>query len=569
MKKTLISALLGLAFVSLALAAEPAAIKVDVSPNPLKANQAGDLVLEVVDADWNTVTDFEGDVIYYVQDSNGQQVTDVTLPNAEDDVWRYTFTIEDQGKKVFRWGISFPNPGTYIVYAESLDNNEIAGEEEVKIVDENTLAGTISISSPTSWEIISTPSVDVVGETDLPNSLVQIYIDGEPVITTRSDEWGKFSVAVSDLKKGNHTVRAAIKSLDWNEIIAQSEEILFVYDFDDNLLKSITFLPSNVVKIGEKIQVDVETRDEVNSAILKIGEKAAPMAQEDIGKFSSIVVLKEAGTYPVSLTLETDNFSKTYTWVDQIIVEKIQTHPLAWEKYTITNVKIQPVSSDSVIISWDYSWDIPAFVVQYGSGENELNYGIMVTNPEVQISGLDINQKYYFKILGVSITPEEMSLHPLYGAPKSITGHYMDTLEVLAESPQVLAYAPLQGEWCKVSNIKIESVVEKGKHYLRWDPVPGAQRYIVYRSDTPVETIDQMEIYMVTTGTKVVYDYNPDAEKDIYNWFAVEADCDTSRAQIWEIEKVKVGPFDIFVRLFILGLIAYFAYKIWILYREV
>ncbi len=569
MKRTFIGTLIGLVSMSFVLAADPAAIKVDISPNPLKANQAGDLILEVVDANGDTVTDFEGDVIYYVQDENGQQVTDVTLPNAEDDVGRYTFTLEDQGKKVFRWWISFPSPGTYIVYAESLDNNEIAGEKEIKVLDENELAWYISITSPISWEVITTPVVAVVWESDLPNSLIQIYVDGKELVTVRSDEWGNFSTNISDLEKWNHRLKAVVKSLDWNEVVAQSEEVPFVYDFDDNLLESITFLPSNVVKVDEKIQVNVKARDDVNSAILKIWGKAAPMAQEDIGKFSSIVVLKEAGTYPVSLVLETENFSKTYTWLDQIIVEETQPHPAAGEEYTISNVKIEPIAPESIIISWDYSWNIPAFVVKYGTGEDNLNYGIMVNQPEAQISGLNINQKYYFKILGVSITPQELSLHPLYKTSKLITGHYMDTLEILSESPQILAYAPLQGEGCKVSNVKIKSVVENGKHYLKWDPVPGAQRYIVYRSESPVETIDQMEIYMVTTGTKVVYDYNPDAEKDIYNWFAVEADCDTSRAQIWEIEKVKVGPFDVFIRLFILGLIAYFAYKIWVLYREV
>lgn len=97
---------------------------------------------------------------------------------------------------------------------------------------------------------------------------------------------------------------------------------------------------------------------------------------------------------------------------------------------------------------------------------------------------------------------------------------------------------------CRVEGIDVLTKKIADKYYLSWAKVEGADRYIIYRSETPVDKnngILGMQKVGETADSKFGYPYDPSAKKEAYAYYAVVAICsDGSALQIGGTQKVKV-----------------------------
>lgn len=97
---------------------------------------------------------------------------------------------------------------------------------------------------------------------------------------------------------------------------------------------------------------------------------------------------------------------------------------------------------------------------------------------------------------------------------------------------------------CRVEGVRVLTKKIADKYYLTWDKIDGADRYIIYRSDSaeaPAAGIAGMQKVGETSDAKFEYPFDPAAEKDAYAYYAVVAMCsDGSALQVDATQKVKV-----------------------------
>lgn len=110
------------------------------------------------------------------------------------------------------------------------------------------------------------------------------------------------------------------------------------------------------------------------------------------------------------------------------------------------------------------------------------------------------------------------------------------------------------------------------KYYLTWEKVEGADRYIIYRSDTPVEATNGvlgMQKVGETSDSKFEYPFDPEAEQDTYAYYSVVAICsDGSALQVDATQKVKVGPMQNIMFMLLISGMLFGLYKLNILGRK-
>jgi hypothetical protein len=96
---------------------------------------------------------------------------------------------------------------------------------------------------------------------------------------------------------------------------------------------------------------------------------------------------------------------------------------------------------------------------------------------------------------------------------------------------------------CRVQWITVSTVKVGDQYFLSWKPAENAERYIVYRSDRPVNSIAEMQKVWETSDTRFPYPFDPQAQTEMYAYYAVVAMCqDGTSLQLWAAQKVKVWP---------------------------
>ena len=96
---------------------------------------------------------------------------------------------------------------------------------------------------------------------------------------------------------------------------------------------------------------------------------------------------------------------------------------------------------------------------------------------------------------------------------------------------------------CRVQWIEVQTKKIGDQYFLSWNPAENAERYIVYRSDRPVNSIAEMQKVWETSDTKFPYPFDPQAKTEAYAYYSVVAVCqDGTSLQLWATQKVKVWP---------------------------
>jgi len=449
--------------------------------------------------------------------------------------------------------------GTFTVNVSEIINEEIKGNATlvVKGGGDTTALGTVTISSPTMDSTETNKTINVVGNSSLKNSPLQIYINGIKVKEDLTSANGDFNVYVTDISAGENSLQAKIVDVDGNEV-AISSAVTFMYQpSEDAGMESFEVLPGNTVKQGQKVtfvftaagarSVELTIVPEDGSASQKV-----PLDNMENNTWKKEYLMDKAGTFAINAVMNADGTNKTYNNVGTMTV--VDTKSVQEVKYYVDNV-----DKTKLHLSWMYLGnyadnEIPYFLVQHAAEKEMVTAmsGEVVSGAQYTGMGLDLTKPYY-----VQITPVD-ELGNQIGEPSDI---------IMIEPAK--GSAPI----CRVEGVRVLTKKIADKYYLTWDKVEGADRYIVYRSDAaPANTANGilgMQKVGETSDSKFEYPFDPQAEKDTYAYYAVVAMCsDGSALQVDGTQKVKVGPMQNLMFMLLISGLLFGLYKLNVLGRK-
>jgi len=506
-------------------AGELAWFVVQIEPSTIKVWEPADLTIKAIDENGDIVEDYEGDVIMSVVDKDGNELdtADYVLPNDGN----YSFLEEDQGEKKFTKWLTINKAWEYKVIVEDFETEQ-SGEGDVKVInpDATDSKWTVTISTPQDWETIVDSVLSVAWSApNYRNSKVEVLIDGKKVEEWQVDESWNFQIDIQDIPDGTHTLQVNVLDID-NNVVASSKKITINVALKKDLLKDIKILPSEQVEQGTKVEVQIKVAPQVSSAVLKVSNYGEyPMDRMTTDTFTTQFVANTPGTFDISVDLKGEFWEKTYDNIKKLVVI---------EKIAIQNVKfVRDNPKKTIDLTWDFSWQVPAFKVIYGTEKDKLDMSAIVTENKYTIKNIDEGKTYF-----VQIIPTDTSGNKIW-----------DASNVIVIEPDMKKAAT-----CTIDNIKVDTVVEGGKHYLVWKAATWAVEYNIYKWDK------ESDLVKIATTKDTTYEipFNKNAKKVEYAYFAVKAVCDDgSEKQIDKVKKVKVGPMDWLIYAIIIAMMVY------------
>lgn len=552
MKKA-IAFLIALIWCGVASAASISSFVVQLSPTTVNVNEALDLTVRAIDENGNVIKDYAGDIfIDLSSENNSLDSQDYSLPS--DGI--YTFVASDQGIKTFSKWLVVKKSGTFSVKVSEIINDAINGQATLVVngAGQTSALGSISVSSPSAGSTETNKTINIVGNSSLRNSPLEIYINGIKVKSDITSANGDFNVYVTDLQAGENTLQVKIVDIDGNEV-AISSLVTFKYQpSTDAGMESFEILPWDTVKQWQKVTFAL-TANGVKSVELNLvpqdgsATQKIPLDNTNGSVWKKEYLMDLAGTYTVNATMVIDGASKTYNNIGTLSV--VDTKSVQQVKYFVDNV-----DKTTLQLSWTYlgsyaAWETPYFLVKYWLTEADLatTTWVVVTGASYTWSNLDLTNAYY-----VQVSPVDAQGN-LIGEPSDI---------VLIEPGK--GSAPV----CKVEGITIITKKIADKYYLTWDKIEGADRYVIYRSDVPVENgVVGMQKVGETSDNKFEYPFDPTAETDMYAYYAVVAICSDGNAlQLDGTHKVKVGPVQNMLFMILISALFFGLYKLNVLGKK-
>lgn len=538
------------------LAADVSTFVIQLSPTTTNVNEATDLTVRAVDSNGNVVKDYAGDIFIDLASADSTPIDsqDYTLPS--DGI--YTFIASDQGVKTFSKGLVVKKTGTFTVKVSEIINEAIKwnGTLTVKGAGDSTALGTITISSPSVDSTETNRTINVVGNSSLKNSPLQLYINGIKVKEDLTSANGDFNVYISNVQQGNNTLQAKIVDVDGKEV-AMSADIKFIYQpAADSTMQGFEILPGNTVKQGQKVTFVFQANDAKSVQLNLVPADGTATQKVILDKIDETTWKKEtlmdkAGSYSVNAVMNANGTDKSLTNIGSLSV--VDAKSVQEVKYYVDNV-----DKTKLNLSWTYLGnyaddEIAYFTVQYALEKDDVaNADVnMVSGATYVASGLDLTQQYY-----VQITPVDQNGR-LIGEPSDI---------ILVEPTK--GSAPI----CRIEGIRVVTRKIADKYYLTWNKIDGADRYVIYRSDAPVAPnggILGMQKVGETTDAKFQYPFDPNAQKDTYAYYAVVAMCsDGTALQVDATQKVKVGPAQNILFMLLISGLLFGLYKLNVLGRR-
>lgn len=505
-----------------------------IKPNPVQVNEAADMIIKAVDVDWSVVADYEWDVVMEV---SWLWEEDYLLP--DDGI--YTFEASDQWEKTFSKWLLFKKEWEYELSLYDIIDDNIKTQETITVVkgwEATQQTADIQISSPIAGSIEKSDLVNVIWNSSFPNSPLEIYLDDKKVQDAITDENWDFSSSLVELTQWQHNLKVKILDVD-NNVKWESDEIIFTYQTQqEEMYKSIEITPSNTVMVWDKLFIRVNTSISVGSAQLTLsGLNTFPMDKIEAWVFSKELTMNAVWVFDISVNLLADANSKQY--------DNLGTVNVVWWQKSVNEVKYFQDQTDKtkMNLEWSFSWDIVSFRVDYGTWENAMNLNVLTTWNTTVLENIDYAQTYFLKVFPLNTLWEV---------------DWTESQLIVIEW-NLKAAAPV----CEVKWIRISTIEKDWKYYLVWDSVQWATKYIIYKSENDAWGVNDMQKVWETTETQFEYPFDANAKKDIYNYYAVEAECnDWVRAQIDAVKKVKVWPMDTIITMIFLAIIIYLGYTL-------
>lgn len=240
----------------------------------------------------------------------------------------------------------------------------------------STTLGSVTISSPTSNSTETNNTINIVGNSSLMNSPLEIYINGILVKEDLTSSNGDFNVYVTDIQPGENTLQAKIVDVDGNEV-AVSSTVSFLYQPSGEAgMQSFEVLPGTTVKQGQKVTF-VFTAAGARSVELTVvpGDgsttQKVPLDNVEGDTRSKEYLMDKAGSFTVNAAMNADGTTKTYNNISTLSV--VDTKSVQEVKYYVDNV-----DKTKLHLSWMYlgnyaADETPYFLVQHGSDKAMLS----------------------------------------------------------------------------------------------------------------------------------------------------------------------------------------------------
>lgn len=529
-------------------AADPINLTVKVNPDPMVVNQPSDIIVEVLDSQWNIYKNFKGFVYF---DLKGSDKTIYDIPNDS----YYEFIPEDEGKKTFsKWFVikkiwTF-ELNTTVAEDETYNSSDNSLTVQVVPADASVASGvdiTVVIEDPIAGSTVERTTLEVQWNSKSRVPLIA-YLDGERIWEDQymTDADWYFNFYLRDIEDGNHTLLLHMLNHEW-EVIGTSREVSFEYKYPqgDEFLKSFSVLPGEVILAGETITFRATTDSTVKSVKLNITHKKSgeeeefPMDRIRNGEFEKNKIFNEVGIFNVDVVLIFDGWQEL-EFKNRALIE------VSRKEVHITNLKAYSNATDptKANLSREHTGDVNSYIVYYGLSEDKLSESLSTHQKEAEVSNLVAGNDYYFQVFGVDDNNE--------------------ILEKWSNIARISIGTKNSGPSCTVVWISIETEKIDDEYFLIRKPVEWAKEYKIYKSEYEVDSIDKMQEIASTTVPQFRYPFDKTAEQDEYTYYAVVALCsDGSELQIDDIKKIHTGPVSDILLLLFLSFIIYLLYTIY------
>lgn len=519
----------------------PSGFVVEVNPNTFDVNQAVDVTIRAIDANGNTIVDYDGYVFADII-SDTQWVSlwydDFVVPGE----WVIFFEPGDLWVKTLSKSLIIRKNGNYVFKVHDLYDDTIVGQRSVVVwTPQQNSSATITITTPSSWWIEIASAITVLADAGwLSNSPYQLLLNGLPSVTWTTNAQWSINAIITGLQEGSNSIQ--IKILDLNGIVlGQSSVVNFKYEsIADDFFYGLQILPSTQTKQWDKLVFNVSTSDAVSSVELILGTgRKYPMDRDTAGKYLKTVLIEDKWQVVVSVRLDAGGNMKMYQNIASLTVQE---NVAIW----LTKFYTQSVDKSALTMMWQVIWQAPSFIIKYGTNKDALTQEMKVNTNEIEIKNIIPTNVYYFQII-----------------PADSNGNVIWTPSEIKEIDPSLLQAQIS---CIVDGIQLRNEQIDDKYYFVWDAVENAEKYLIYRSDSVTTILSEMRKINETTSTRFEYPFNKDALQEEYAYYAVVAVCpDGKEIQIDQVKEVQVWPYDTILLALISSILFY---SVWALYRR-
>lgn len=501
-----------------ASAADVAKFVVEVNPSKTSVNQAVDLKIRAVDSNNATVKDYTNTIFMSIPTIKDLQ--DAVFPG--DGV--YIFSPQDQWEITFSKWLILKVPGTFTIDVTDENDTNVGGQATIVVDAQSTTqttTNTITFSSPVKNGIETSSTVSVVGNAWVKNAKVQILLNDSKVKEELSNQNGDFTSFLTSLQPWQYALKAIVKDID-DKTLAESELLSFTYQPTQvGDIQSFDVLPSKTLKQGQKATFVVRVGWETTAIELVLRDESGKeqkliLDKMPDGTFQKQILMDVAGTYTIDASYTAWTSTKSQAGVTTVSV-------IEWVWIKEVTYIVDPLDKTKLNVGWKPIGDVQYVLLQKGKTKETLDEWTVFTGPTIKLESFDVSKESYF-----------IRLFPSDAAGK-IIGEPSDIIMI----EQVQWSAPV----CRVQWIEVQTQKIGDQYFLSWNPAENAERYIVYRSDRPVNSIAEMQKVWETSDTKFPYPFDPQAKTEAYAYYSVVAVCqDGTSLQLWATQKVKVWP---------------------------
>lgn len=252
--------------------------------------------------------------------------------------------------------------------------------------------GTITVTSPIANSTEQSTAITIIGKTTNGNTPLNIMIDSKKIKDSISDAQGGFSVAVSGLQPGDHSL--TVNGLDLaNTVIATSGPIPFKIAVQDTteLTATLEIQPSKTVKVNTLVKFIITTNATATAATIALGNASPqPTTKISAGKFEKEMQMTSVGSFPLTVEV-VGTSSKKFPNIDTLVVSD------EMRKILSLNGSLEP-DGTKANLNRTYTGTIEFFKVQYGTDKADMKLSLTTTKPQGQIFLVDPKLTYYAQV---------------------------------------------------------------------------------------------------------------------------------------------------------------------------
>ena len=506
---------------------------------------------------WSKMTTYTWTIMMKITDENWWILNrnEYVLPNH----WLYQFLSENLWSMEFQKWLEIKKVWRF--YIEIFDYND--DDDKVlwrKLINVERWNGwvweyRIEVLSPGSNEMLTDEKLNVIGQvSELPNSTISIYVDGQIVGETSSDWWGMIYQPIPNIEQWNHTLRLECHDIEW-KILWSSDNVMFTY-MPQNIewFRGISVEPETDLKVWDVVRVTVNTDEMIESVRMELSDRtenaSTVMEKEWIWVFTERIFLVSPWEVSIDLILSYNNnwASKSYKDVKRIYV---------WWAPEIGEITKDLKDEDQTArISWKVKNGVVSgyFINYWIDGDSNYSWEKWTENEYFLFSNVP-----YDREISMNITP--------YWEGQKKHGVASETVRFIIRSPEAIQQSGSMWDMfpnlpkCTVQNISLRTTKIWDSYYLMWDKVENVSKYIVY-SSLDEAWKNKTKVYE-TSDTSYEYPFDHTSETDQFLYFWIVWICDDwEELELSGATRVQVWPAQNFFLLLCLTLLIYFWIKL-------